>query len=154
MTAGARPDAAVGASPPTGGLLVVGFDGSAASARAVRWAIELARPVRGRLCLVFAHHANARLAEPRTEEEVDSPARAVAQAMRTLVREADAAGLSAETISEEGAPAEVLLRIARERSAVGIVVGTRGLGGAARLILGSVSARLVAVAPVPVTVVP
>jgi len=137
-----------------GGTLVVGFDGSEASARAARWAIQLARPTRGHLVLVFAHHRNDRLAEPLTEEEVDSPARAVEYAMGKLVQEAQGVGVSAAPLVREGAPAEVLLGIARETSAVGIVVGSRGLGGAARLLLGSVSSRLVTAAAIPVTVVP
>jgi nucleotide-binding universal stress UspA family protein len=136
------------------GGLVVGFDGSPSSARAVRWAIAVARGTGSTLSLVYAHQTNSRLAEPLTEEEVTSPLRAVERSLGLLVREAGDAGVTAEALIREGAAAEVVLRLARERGAGGIVVGTRGLGGAAKVILGSVSSQIVARATVPVTVVP
>lgn len=134
--------------------LVVGFDGSPSSARAARFALELGRRAGARLWLVHAHQPNPQLAEPLTEEEADSPARAIARTMERIVREAGAVGVRAEAVSREGPAAEVLLALSREVGAGAIVVGTRGLGGAARLFLGSVSSKVVAEATVPVTVVP
>ena len=53
----------------------------------------------------------------------------------------------------EGEPAEALLRIARQRGAREIVVGSRGLGRF-RSILGSVSHALLEHADRPVLIVP
>ncbi len=155
-SAAAGPGRPASSDPPRSALerVLVGFDGSPASVRATRFAISIGRPSGTRLWLVHAHERDSRLAEPLTEEEVSSPARALARSMERLVREARAAGLDAEAMTREGPPFEVLLRVAQEVRADAIVVGTRGLGGASRVLLGSVSSHLTVGAPVPVTVVP
>jgi nucleotide-binding universal stress UspA family protein len=56
--------------------------------------------------------------------------------------------------SREGDVAATLLEIAHERHVELLVVGKRGTGRAAGLLLGSISQKLVSLAPVPVTVVP
>ncbi|MGD9570771.1 MAG: universal stress protein [Thermoleophilia bacterium] len=55
---------------------------------------------------------------------------------------------------EIGAPAPVLLALARDRDAAFVVLGSRGLGGVARAVLGSVSRAALASAPCPVVIVP
>ncbi len=157
MSAGGEsaPAPGVAGAPPGGlGRLVVGFDASPPAIRAARLAVELARGGRARLWLVFAQQIDPRLAEPRTEEMVSTPVRAARKAMESLIREARNAGVEAEAIVREGDPAGAILAAAREFNAGMILVGTRGLGAAARVLLGSVSSRLVAEASVPVTVVP
>ena len=104
--------------------------------------------------LVFAQQPDPRAAEPRTEEEVSIPVRATQKAMETLIREARDAGVNAEVFVQDGDPATVILRAARELNAGMVLVGTRGLGGPARVLLGSVSSRVVSEGLVPVTVVP
>lgn len=61
---------------------------------------------------------------------------------------------STELESRAGEVAPTLIEIARERKAQAIVVGKRGTGRIAGLLLGSVSQALVSLAPVPVVVVP
>ncbi len=141
-----------GASPRD--ALVVGFDASPPSTRAARLALELAQGGRARLFFVYAHRVDAPLAEPRTEEEVSTPLRGATKAMELLVREARQREVRAEAIAREGDPATVILQVAREVDAKMVLVGTRGLGNAARLFLGSVSSRVVSEGRVPVTVVP
>jgi nucleotide-binding universal stress UspA family protein len=53
----------------------------------------------------------------------------------------------------EYAPAEVLAEVAREQRADLLIVGRRGRDFTARVLLGSVSSRLVAAAPCDVLVV-
>jgi nucleotide-binding universal stress UspA family protein len=53
-----------------------------------------------------------------------------------------------------GDPANVALKVAREADADLLVVGRRGLGGLSRLLLGSVSEKIVARAHCTVTAVP
>ena len=56
--------------------------------------------------------------------------------------------------SREGDVAATLLEIAHERHPELLIVGKRGAGRAAGLLLGSISQKLVSLAPMPVTVVP
>lgn len=66
-----------------------------------------------------------------------------------------AAGASAVLIeSRDGDVSPTIIQIAAERGAAGIVVGKRGAGRVEGLLLGSVSQKLVSLAPLPVTVVP
>jgi nucleotide-binding universal stress UspA family protein len=58
-----------------------------------------------------------------------------------------------ETVVAHGAPAAEILRLAAERSASLIVIGTHGRTGLIRLALGSVAERVVREAPCPVLVI-
>lgn len=58
-----------------------------------------------------------------------------------------------EAHTASGDPAEEIVRAAAAHRCDGIVMGWRGRGAAASLVLGSVSSRIVATAPVPVTLV-
>ena len=52
-----------------------------------------------------------------------------------------------------GAPAEAIVRLAREQRCHKIVMGTRRLGSVAGLVLGSVASQVLRFAAVPVTLV-
>ena len=56
--------------------------------------------------------------------------------------------------SRTGEVAETIIEIAQEKKADVIVAGKRGAGRIAKLLLGSVSQKLVSLAPLPVTIVP
>jgi nucleotide-binding universal stress UspA family protein len=56
--------------------------------------------------------------------------------------------------SRAGEVAPTILEIAEEQGAEAIVVGKRGAGRIAGLLIGSISQKLVVLAPLPVTVVP
>jgi nucleotide-binding universal stress UspA family protein len=58
-----------------------------------------------------------------------------------------------ETRFESGGPAEVLAELARTEKVDLVVVGHRGRGAVARLLLGSVADRLTQISPRPVLVV-
>lgn len=55
--------------------------------------------------------------------------------------------------AEIGAAAETIDRVVRELGADQLVTGTRGLGSLGNLFLGSVAAKVVQLADVPVTLV-
>jgi nucleotide-binding universal stress UspA family protein len=73
---------------------------------------------------------------------------ALAEVERLLDDEVDL-----ETTTVEGRPSREIVRVARDRGADCIVMGTHGRGGIDRLILGSVAERVVRSAPVPVVTV-
>jgi nucleotide-binding universal stress UspA family protein len=66
---------------------------------------------------------------------------------------AKAAGLEAESIVLKGDPAERIVNFAEERNVDMVVVGSHGIGAFERLVIGSVSEKVVRHAKVPVLVV-
>jgi nucleotide-binding universal stress UspA family protein len=63
------------------------------------------------------------------------------------------AGLSCSTLIRAGHPARELVRIAKKREVDLVVVGSHGLGGIKRFLLGSVSDQVLAYAPCSVLIV-
>jgi nucleotide-binding universal stress UspA family protein len=50
--------------------------------------------------------------------------------------------------------AETIVEIAKEKGVDAIVIGKRGASGIGRMLLGSISNKLVSLAPIPIIVVP
>jgi nucleotide-binding universal stress UspA family protein len=126
--------------------LVVGIDASPESLAAVEWAMRLAGVLRRP---VLAVHAVGLLEGQHLRPHPDVAA-TVAAARALNARYSD---VEVETTFEAGAPAEIITRIADDRHAVLIVVGSRGLGQATQL-LGSTSEAVLARATIPVLIVP
>lgn len=75
------------------------------------------------------------------------------KAMRPALTLLERAGVPFKSYSRTGAPADVILKFARERHCGAIVMGTRGMGALAGLVLGSVAMKVIQLAPIPVTLV-
>ncbi len=139
-------------------LLATDFSGASESAFAE--ALELARTARSPLIIAHALEPAVPFVPegyvlPQTYDELDAVMRADAEKrMRGLIERARRKGVRAKGILLRGAPHEAIARAARAHRAGRVVVGTHGRRGFSRLFLGSVAARLVAVAPCPVLVVP
>ena len=129
-----------------GRCLVVGVDASPESLAAVEWALRLARDLR---CRVVAVHAVGLLEGQQLRPHPDVGA--TVAAARSLG--AGFADVEVDTVFEDGAPPEIITRIAEDEHAVLIVVGSRGLGRATRL-LGSTSEAVLARSTIPVLIVP
>ncbi len=142
------------AAPAPVRRVVVGYDGSESSARAVRFALSFTRDSNTEVWLVHAAEAPRTVAEPRTDEERETEAHAIEETMQRTAREADPTLGRVHVRVQEGRPADVLVAVANEVSSDLVVVGTRGLRGASRLVLGSVSQSVVTRASRPVAVVP
>ncbi len=134
--------------------ILVGFDGSDPSQRAVRLAFAWAHASGASVWIVHARETPQRVAEPRTEEEQGNEIDAVTETLDDLQRYASAIGVRTTIEVRDGAPAEALLGAVPEIGADLVGVGTRGLRGPTRVLLGSVSSRVVGRAAVPVVVVP
>jgi nucleotide-binding universal stress UspA family protein len=143
--------------------VVVGTDGSATAALAVRHAAELAVASGAELVVVSAYLRTARhdrdLAEQReaAPEDVRWAVTDVGEAEDHL-RAARAAAVDAgvatvRTRAEEGDPADVLVSTAEELLADVIVVGSKGMTSAARFLLGSVPNKVSHHAPCDVLIV-
>jgi nucleotide-binding universal stress UspA family protein len=139
--------------------ILVPVDGSPASLRAVRLAIDQARAVTG-ASLVIVNVQN--LATLGLDEGAglmsaawieQEEARAATEALQPAVTICGEAAVPYLTRSERGAVAATIDRIAREEHATQIIMGTRGLGGVRGLLLGSVATQLLHLTDVPVTLV-
>ena len=88
-------------------------------------------------------------------DQLDAGMRAHAgQEMDRLVKQAVDAGVRATTaIVDLGITADEIVRAAQDTNTNVLVLGTHGRTGVARLVLGSVAARVVATAPCPVLTV-
>jgi nucleotide-binding universal stress UspA family protein len=134
--------------------ILVGADGSTASAAAVRWAAREAE--RQGLPLRIAHVFDWQWYAARfgPGDAYLDEARKVAETVVSAAEEqarAAAPGVRTRTDTLMGKPAARLLTLAR--AAALTVVGSRGHGGFAGLLLGSVGQRLSTHAPGPVVVV-
>jgi nucleotide-binding universal stress UspA family protein len=122
------------------GTVLVGVDGSEGAMRARAFAEGLAAQLGAAVVVV---HARGLL----------EAAAAGGTGHATVAGEAPAAAL-AGAIVVDGEPVDVLLRVAEERRADLLVVGSRGIGGRPELLLGSTSTELAQRSTRPVVVVP
>lgn len=133
--------------------ILVAFDGSLPSQAAFRWALDLAQQLGSELLVVSV----VRLAEPgnRVELEalVEEGERHFAEEHRKLALLASERGVLCHAEVDVGPPAEHVMHVAETAGADLIVVGRRGRNTFERLLLGSVSERILRHAHCPVLVV-
>jgi nucleotide-binding universal stress UspA family protein len=134
-----------------GAPIVVGMDGSPSSEEALRWGLRQARLTGGPVDAVLAWDFPPFFGiSPGSE--IDFHGEAV-ETLDTAVRDvvgADDANRIRQVVVR-GHPASVLMEAAADADL--LVVGARGHGGFAGMLLGSVSQHVVAHAPCPVVVV-
>ena len=142
--------------------ILVATDGSEGADRAVDYAAHVAKVTGASLLIVnviggyglpstivsqFTHAQHAWL-----DELLASMSAQMLTKARERARVQGVATIQLE--SRAGDVAQAIIDIAREKEAELVVVGKRGTGRIAGLLLGSVSQKLVSLSPVPVTVVP
>jgi nucleotide-binding universal stress UspA family protein len=142
--------------------ILVATDGSEAADHAVDYAAGLAKREGADLLIanviggyglpdgVFTHVIYT--GQASLKEMLDSISAETLTKARERARAAGADSIQLE--SRAGDVAEAVIDIAKEKAADVIVAGKRGAGPVERLLLGSVSRKLVNLAPVPVIVVP
>jgi nucleotide-binding universal stress UspA family protein len=142
------------------GSIVVGTDGSGTATEAVRQATAMAKALGAGIHLVSAYEpvSNQRLREERREAPGDvqwsiSPREDVESTLREAAETIEGEGVSVETYSREGDPADAILDVAEERNADLIVVGNKGMTGAKRFLLGSVPNKVSHHAPCSVMII-
>lgn len=142
--------------------ILVATDGSESAERAVDYAVDLAKQLDASLLIVnviggyglpdtlfslFTHAQQAWL-----RELLESLSAQTLTKARERAREAGVGSIKLEL--RAGDVAQTIVEIAEENNADVIVVGKRGQGRVAGVLLGSVSQKLVSLAPRPVTVIP
>jgi nucleotide-binding universal stress UspA family protein len=122
--------------------IVVGFDGSEHAHKALSRAVEIAN---GATLAVVSAAGPAKLRvrdvgqNPEDPVDVEARKQALDQAREYL----EGRGVNAVYVEGHGNPADVIVQEAHESGADLIVVGTRGLNAAQRVVLGSVSTNVV-----------
>jgi len=141
-------------SETAGGVVVVGIDGSEASKDALRWATRYARTVGATVRAVTVWHFPGGFgwAPVPAISEMDLEADARAALKETIEQVGRTEGpVTIQTQVVEGPPALMLLRAAADADL--LVVGSRGHGAFAGMLLGSVSEHCVHHATCPVVVI-
>jgi nucleotide-binding universal stress UspA family protein len=135
--------------------ILVPVDGSKPSERAVRHVIGLGAA--GMSLQVLLLNVQPEWAPARSREEEKEGKRLHEQAAERATRRSrallEAAGIPYESRMLIGDAAESIVKLARTRDSSHIVMGMRGRGALARVVLGSVSMKTLQLAKVPVTLV-
>lgn len=137
-------------APGTGGPMrfLVGYDGSPDSRRALQWASELARATGAEILLAqvvsVVGMAEAGVMVTEGDEAV----------LKAAAAELVAADVPCSTVSVVGDPRRAIEDLADRHGADLVVVGPRGAGGLAKLVLGTTAAYLAEHADAPVAIIP
>jgi nucleotide-binding universal stress UspA family protein len=135
-----------------GFLAVAGVDGSPQSREALGWAIKEAELRGGRVVAVTAwEFPPLATGLEVVSMEREAFANAATHVLDVAVGALSVSDVPVQTLVAHGSPAKVLIEAAEGADVV--VVGSRGLGGFAGLLLGSVSAHLVHHCPCTVVVI-
>jgi nucleotide-binding universal stress UspA family protein len=138
--------------------ITVGIDGSAHSIRALEWAIKEAAIRHAPVTVVTVHTVPMSgwtgnpITLPQDAEDQEKALRAAEEMTLKATSQLGAAKPSSVTVRAiSGFPAQELIEASRTADLM--VVGSRGAGGFARLMIGSVSSQVVHHAYCPVVVV-
>ncbi len=137
--------------------VLVATGGSPWSEQAVQYAVEMAKDYE--LGVVILHVITDAppyfIAEAgaSVHQVLEGSEEAGREILAEAVQRAEAVGVQSESELAWGRVPEVICRVAQDRGCDLIVVGSRGLTGFKRLMLGSISNAVAAKAPCPVLVV-
>ena len=138
--------------------IIVGIDGSGHSQAALEWAVREAGIRQAPLTVLTVHEVAASgwggsMVYPADDAIREENRKAAQEAADQAVQQAGAQAPPAVTVQAvSGTPAEALVEASRDADL--LVVGSRGAGGFARLLLGSVSTEVSHHAHCPIVIVP
>ena len=138
--------------------ILVATDFSPIAVHAQQVAFELARPLGAAVTVLHVYSlptylfvdGSSYVPPPRVVADILSDA---ARGLAASVDAAASSGVTVTTVSEEGEPAERIVRYAEEHGFDLVVLGTHGRRGIKRLALGSVAEHVVRAAKPPVMTV-
>ena len=134
--------------------ILLATDGSSHAEEALKYARDLARRDHAQVIVVHAFApVPSYLGEPWGDRAMARHVAGGQQVANEAAQKLQEAGLEVIVEVLEGPPAEAILRVADVRECDLIVMGSRGHGTLASLLLGSVSHRVLAHARAPVMIV-
>lgn len=129
-------------------------DGSEHSSKALAAALDMAKQYGAEVCIVHAYpDVSDMLGTPTYDDLVEHRVLAGNKVINAAAKSFEQAGIKVHRELLSGPPAETIIRVAQVRGCEMIVMGARGLGELAGLLLGSVSQRVAQHAHCPVMVV-
>jgi nucleotide-binding universal stress UspA family protein len=134
--------------------ILIATDGSDGAWAAVQEGVELAYAVGAEVTFVTVRHDVSLLGDPWYQERLTIQLEHARAALDQAEAEADRRGVLHESEILEGDPAIRIAEVARARNADLVVVGSRGHGGIASALIGSVSRTLLTRSAAPLMVVP
>lgn len=135
--------------------ILLAVDGSDHSLNAARTASGLANAMNSKTLriLVAYEPIPPYLGEPNMQDAINARISETEEIIQRAVQAAGAVSAVIHTEMIEGNPAEIIIEVARNRNSDVIIMGSRGLGKLAGLLLGSTSQKVVSFAPCPVLIV-
>ncbi len=134
--------------------MLLATDGSPDAKVALKYARDLALRDDAQVFVVYAFEALPPFLDPSGRDELVRRQTIEGETVAgEAVQELQEAGVEVITDIREGPAADVILRVAEARQPDLIVMGSRGRGQVASLLLGNVSHRVLAHAQVPVLIV-
>ena len=140
--------------------LLIPIDGSPTSMKAARAGIAFARDAGAKItvyCAVdpvpYGFHACGAPPDDPVKVEFERRARQAAEEhVRSVAEAAERAGVKCQSVVEVARPDEGIVATSRKRKCDAIFIASHGLRGMKRLLLGSITHRVLANADVPVIV--
>lgn len=132
--------------------ILVASDGSKFSEDAVYEAINYAKSYGGSLSIINVVYTNDEVMAT-APSLVDNMVQKAKEHLESLKALAQAENIDADVFVREGEPYQGITDVARELGADTIVIGSRGKTALKRILIGSVTSRVIGMAPCPVLVV-
>jgi len=134
--------------------IVVGFDGSPSSKKALEYAKYLGKKLNASITVISV----VRLPEfsqsmDEVEEIIDNEDKRIGPLHAEIRECCSKEGIEITTEIIHGHPVEKIIEYAKENKFDLIVLGTRGLGGFKKLMIGSVAQKVVSYSKIPVMVI-
>lgn len=140
--------------------ILIATDGSSRGKKAALYGVELARLVKGEVLALFVVDVKSgcsldeciTVGTPKSEAKTILHERGE-KAVRYVEELANQNGVSAKSLIAEGNAADAILKVSIEHGADVIVMGTLGVTGIDRFLIGSVAERVVRHSTIPVLTV-
>ncbi len=135
--------------------ILLAVDGSKHALHAAKLAGDLARSMNSKDIRVVVVYSNipSYLGEPNMQAVIDARLHEANEILDSALRVLGKVPGDIQTELIEGSPAEAIIDVASARQSDVIVMGSRGMGTLAGLLLGSTSQKVVGHAPCPVLIV-
>ena len=134
--------------------ILLATDGSESAQAAIREAINIAKICSNRLFVISVVEVNPEYEAlaPQIVEKAENETR---EHLDSVKEQAETEGIKCETIAHRGEePFKFIVDEAKKKKADMIIMGSHGRTGLKRLMMGSVTARVIGHAPCKVLVVP